>query len=222
MRLRNVYEKRLEEKARILNEKILPTSYRASIEDKDLETLIAVDWIEASCIEEITERQIYECVEERFKQKESGEQLNLIDQIIEIVYIQMHIADAGDRLLTLYRDYCNAFNKVGYTNLQGIKPHVATVHIMKKLKPHQLYKRMMDMIECRKNGNLHDEDFHSFRREVATKAEKLQVEQRTIHAHSNKMEKIHTCVPHPRKSSMHDAKRYTSEKKKDLLKRSRT
>lgn len=40
-RLRKLYEKQIEEKGKQRKDKIIPTSYRASIEDDDLKTFIA-------------------------------------------------------------------------------------------------------------------------------------------------------------------------------------
>lgn len=57
-RLRDLYEKQVAEKARHLNENIVNTSLRASIEDNDLHTIIAAGWIEAPSIDEITISQI--------------------------------------------------------------------------------------------------------------------------------------------------------------------
>lgn len=50
-----IYYNQINEKERQLKEDIVPTSYRASIEDDDLTTCIDAGWINASSINEITE-----------------------------------------------------------------------------------------------------------------------------------------------------------------------
>lgn len=70
----------------------------------------------------------------------------------------------------------------------------------------------MDITEWRKNGYFYEDNFHSFMQEVATQAEKLQVEQKTINAYSDEIKRGRIYVPHPRKANLHDAKEYASEK----------
>lgn len=62
-----------------------------------------------------------------------------------------------------------------------------------------------------KTENFYLENFHRFMWEENPQGEKLQKEQRMIHAHSYKLEKRCTYVPHPGKSNIHDVKKYTSE-----------
>lgn len=57
-RLQELYEEYIEETARQLKEEIVPASYRASKEDKDLKTFIAAGWIEANSKHETSERHI--------------------------------------------------------------------------------------------------------------------------------------------------------------------
>lgn len=191
-RLRLLYEKQIEEKSRQLKEEIVPTSYRASIEDDDLRTFITAGWIEANSIDELTERQIQECVESRCHRPIDGEKLYMLEQAVRGVSMQMNITDAEDRVWTLHREYCSALRKAGYGDLQDAKPHITIDHILKKLRPPQLYRRMRDIIAWRKNDNFHKENFSRFMQEVAKQAEKIQVEQRSIHFHTDKTERTRT------------------------------
>lgn len=61
--LLEVYEKQIEKKRRQLRKTIVPTSFKASIENGDLEIFIAAEWIEAYSINEVTEQQVQECIE---------------------------------------------------------------------------------------------------------------------------------------------------------------
>lgn len=81
----------MKEKSRNLKEEVVPTSYHASIVDEDLDTFIVAGWIEAKDLEDLTERQIQECVEKRCERKTNGEKLYLIEQSIKGVNMQMHI-----------------------------------------------------------------------------------------------------------------------------------
>lgn len=65
----NLYAKEIEGKGRQLGEETTPTPYRASIEDGYLQIFIATGCTEASYIDEITERQVQQCMEERCKHK---------------------------------------------------------------------------------------------------------------------------------------------------------
>lgn len=57
--------------------------------------------------------------------------------------------------------------------------------------------------------NSRAKEFHTFERETATQAKKLQVKQAVIYAHSDKMKKRQTYVPHPRKPNLYKANNYT-------------
>lgn len=105
-RLLRLYEKQIEEKSRHLKEDIIPTSYRTCIKEDDFRTIFAAGWIETNSIEKLTERPIEQCVEERCKCKDNGEQLYLIDQAGKKVARQMHIVVPEGLLWTLQREYC--------------------------------------------------------------------------------------------------------------------
>lgn len=63
-RLRDLYEKQVEEMSKHLKEYIVPTSLRAPIEDFDLSAFIAAGRIDAASIPELTERKIRLCIDE--------------------------------------------------------------------------------------------------------------------------------------------------------------
>lgn len=92
-RLRNLYEKRVLEKARHLKEDIIPTSLRALIEDDDLIICIAAGWINATSLEKITEKQIEECVDERCNRETTGEQLCMENQAVRNVSMNLNIVE---------------------------------------------------------------------------------------------------------------------------------
>lgn len=187
-RLRDLYEKQVEEKSRNLKEDIVPTSLRASIEDDDLNIFIAAGWIDAESIDTITERQILQCIEERCKRVTTGEHLYLVDQAVKNVSMNTNISEAEDRIWSLRRDYYNALRSAGYAHILETKPHIAINHILKKLKPPQLYRRMLDIMTWRKNENFHKENFDRFVREAAAQAEKIQTEHRGTNNHEHNLD----------------------------------
>lgn len=58
-------EKKIEEKSMQLRENIVPTSYNTLIGKNNLVVFIADEWIEASFIDEITEQEVQQRLEER-------------------------------------------------------------------------------------------------------------------------------------------------------------
>lgn len=72
---------------------------------------------------------------------------------------------------------------MGYAEIKESKLRLARSHIAKSLEPHKLCKRLMDVVERRKNETFYEENFPRFIRKVATQAEEQQVEQRETQIH---------------------------------------
>lgn len=89
----------------------------------------------------------------------TGEQLYLVDQTVKIVTMQMHIVEAEDKTWSLRRDYSNALQAACYEDIIYSKPHISINRILKKLKPHQLYLQMLDIMEWKKIENFHKRKF---------------------------------------------------------------
>lgn len=70
--MRDLYEKKVEEKARRLKEKIAPTSLRATIEEGCVGISITVGWVDASSTDVLTKREILQYVKWRCKREASG------------------------------------------------------------------------------------------------------------------------------------------------------
>lgn len=165
-RLRDLYEKWIEEKSNHLSEENVPTSLRASKEDDDLVIFIAAEWIDAASINAIIERQILRCNEDLWRRSATGEHLCLVDGVVKKVSMHTRKAKAEHRIWPLRRQYCNALRSAGYARIPETKTHIAISHILKKLKPSQLYRRMLDIVIWRKNENFHYENFDRFVREA--------------------------------------------------------
>lgn len=61
------------------------------------------------------------------------------------------INEAVGRIWIFSREHCNAVDNAGYGNLQIDKLHIAIEQLLKKLKPHGLQKRKVDIINWRRN-----------------------------------------------------------------------
>lgn len=106
-----------------------------------------------------------------------------MSQAVRKVSVNTNIEEAEDRIRSLGREYVNALRSSRYAHILETKPHIAINHILKRLKPPQLYRRMQDIIIWRKNDNFHEENFDRFIREVAVQAEKLQTDHRGLINH---------------------------------------
>lgn len=99
--LRELYEKELEQKKIHVEDEIKETSYRASIENEDLNIFTAAGWMECSSTDKLTERYFIQCVEDRCKKEATGEKLVSVDQAARPVAIQVQISKAEDRIWSL-------------------------------------------------------------------------------------------------------------------------
>lgn len=84
-----IYENQLKEKGQQLKEDIGPTSHKETIEDDGLHIFISAGWIEGNSIDEITGRQLQQCVDQRYKHETDGEQLYLLDEAVKEVFMRM-------------------------------------------------------------------------------------------------------------------------------------
>lgn len=108
----------------------------------------------------------------------TGERLYLVNQAAKTVVMHMHIVGAADGIWSLRRENCNALRAGRSGNIIETKLHIAISRAIQKLKPHQLCCITVDIMNWRKHGNFHNENFDRFVREVAAQANKTQTEQR--------------------------------------------
>lgn len=105
-----------------------------SIRDKNLETSIVAEWIEASSIDKISEIQVQQCVEGRCEHETTGEQLYLIDWAVKNVTEDVEIIGVNDSAWTLRRKYCNAPRNERYGVVHINKSHIAINNVLMKMK----------------------------------------------------------------------------------------
>lgn len=180
-RLRNLYEKHVDEKGKGLKEDIILASLWASIEEDDLNISIAAGWINAASLNKIAEKQIYQCIAQCCKRDTKGELLYLVDQTVNNVDMNTSIAEAADRVWPLRRKYHNVLRLASYGYIMQTRPHIAISDMLKKLKLPQLYRRMLEIISWRKNENSHNTIFDRIVWEVAVQVDMIQVAARGTH-----------------------------------------
>lgn len=175
-KLRQPYEKHVNDKNPETRTNIALTSHKSSIEDADMRISIAAEWINATSVGLITNIQIRQCIEDKCHRILNGEQLHILNDSTRNFVIKMHIFEAEDRIWTLHRDHLTALGASGYEEIPERKPHIAIQHIVQRLKPPQLKNRMKSIVKWRKDEGFDKKDFNKFMREVVSQAKKLQEE----------------------------------------------
>lgn len=97
-RAREDYERQLAEKNKERSTNNTRLSFRASIEDIDLQIFIAAVWIDADSIAKITEAQIRGYPLSCCENDEEGENVYLINEAVSRVTMMVGITDAKDRV----------------------------------------------------------------------------------------------------------------------------
>lgn len=92
--------------------------------------------MEAGSIDEMTERKLPECVDQRFSYKEEGEQSYVVDAVVKEGATRMRITEAEDSIWTLRREYCKALKTVGFRDLRADKPHIPVESFFWQRRPY--------------------------------------------------------------------------------------
>ena len=172
-RERDLYEKKLAEKNREPGVNVPATTFKASIEDNMLRLFLAFGWIDQNDIADVTEDELKECIRTRASRVPKDNELGRVDAAVTGVKMDNKIPLIEDRVLNLVHVYLETLDAAGFQNLTEEKPHVAIRHIMKRLQPTSLYRRMRDVCEWKKNEQFDKVNFNRFIREVAAQAMRL-------------------------------------------------
>ena len=136
---------------------ITPTSYRNSMDKILLRTLWRAKYIFADSVEDITDKDIRKCVEEKSVVKEVI--LSTVGKAIKDVKMKMNLVPAESRIWTLVYDYEQALERGGYADLPSTRPQIAVKHMTDRLKPEKLKEKILNQIELRKNEGFHRKKF---------------------------------------------------------------
>lgn len=96
---------------------IVPTSYRAIIENNYLKIFISAKWVEKNSINKSRERQVKECVHKRCENETDGENLYLVDEAIKKVAMRMQFTEAEEGVWALRMKCCNVLKSAGFESL---------------------------------------------------------------------------------------------------------
>lgn len=97
----------------------------------------------------------------------------LLDQAARNVAIQMHTFKAGDRIWSSRIESFNSLRAAGYGYTIKDKPHISINHILKNFELQQLYQRMRDVIESRRDENFLEVSSDRFIKEIERQAKKI-------------------------------------------------
>lgn len=101
-------------------------------------------------MDDLTEENVHQCVNERCMHKMKIEQLHLVNQDVREVTMNSQIVDATGRVWRFKRNYCNGIRNAGYGDLILQNSYTALRHVLRMLKPLPLYRWMMNLIGWRK------------------------------------------------------------------------
>lgn len=211
LRLRRLYEKKIKEKSREPVVSVTAVSYKASIDYKYLEMMIAAEWIKADTSEKITEQQLQDCVEERATRTVDETQIDNIQSAIKNVKMST-TGDAEDRVWTLYAKYIEVLESFGFKDLHKTHPHIAIKHIYNKIQPIQLKRRMKNIAQVKKSEKFDDANFNAYPRDLAKQYKKLGEEQRLDLVESSDSDSdVEPATPLNKKRKKKSKKRSTPE-----------
>lgn len=156
------------------------TSLKASIDDADLKIFLTAQWVDAPNVGSITNDPLRDCIRDKSIRKIEGDQPHLVDDSVKGVKINEDIADAEDRIWTLQRQYIAALESAGLAEIPESKPHISIEHILRRIKPQALKKRMKNIVQWKEDVQFDKKDFGGFMRELASQAKQLENEYPTI------------------------------------------
>ena len=115
-----------------------------------------------------------DCVSARGKaDPEEDDDFARVQQAVKDVKMDMSIIEPESRVWTLRWNYRTALEAAGLADIPQERPHVAIRHILHRIKPRGLRRKMKDLIAWRKNEEFDNKDYGAFIREVAKKAKEV-------------------------------------------------
>lgn len=112
-------------------------SYKTSIENDYLRVYVAAGWVGWSSVNDLAEKQIRRCVNDRCNLDVIRGNLHPVDLAGRNMSMRMHILTAENRLWTLREEYFSALQIAGYGEIVEGRPHIAITHTLRQLKSKQ-------------------------------------------------------------------------------------
>lgn len=111
-----------------------------------MRTFIAAGWVDSSSIDDLIKIQFQQSVEEWCKHNATAEETYLVDQDLKPVSMRILTVETEDRVSSLQRDYHNVLQAAGPRVVVQTTTHIVINNIIEKVNQHQLYCRMLDMM----------------------------------------------------------------------------
>lgn len=174
---RRLYEKQIAEHNLRPGIRVTPLSYRATIDDELLEIFIEANWITGvEKVSELTDAQIETCVATKSQYRASAKDLDRLDTVLSEVKIDTTLAEAEDRIWSMYKLYKTVLRRAGMADLVERKPHICIRHLMHRVVPNELKVKLRRIIAWEKDENFDKKDVPGFVRRLADESRKLQEE----------------------------------------------
>ncbi|KAI0558756.1 hypothetical protein FGB62_188g08 [Gracilaria domingensis] len=178
LRKRKKYEEQIIEKKKE-GLKINPASWKTSVTESVLETMIEAGFVKADNIDSVTDEQIKEGLRKRSKFDQDEIRVNLWERIVKDVKMDMSIHDPEGRVFDLIVQYRNALRDQGYAEATAKNPEVAIKHIRERVQRRKFQDHMEEILLIASHSGLHKKDFGAFIRRLAKEARKFEYVSRT-------------------------------------------
>ena len=166
---REIYERRLEAKNRDDSVNVPATSYRDCVDELVLGLMIRASWVKADSIDEITEKQIEECVNKRSHIPPASYDLAEIERGIRNVKLSDSPSNLETKIWELDLQYHSVLRNLGCSEFVQQQPGLAIKHILKRISHKQLRSRIMMTYQLQKK--ILKENYSKFMVELAREAQ---------------------------------------------------
>ena len=159
---RATYERQVDEKNSDSSTQITKTTYRNSVDQSVLDVFVMAQWVPVHSVEEVTEQQIRDCIDNRAEVAVQDYDAGKIEQDIKDVKMEAKDKDTNleKQVWKLCLNYTTTLRKFGYKDFIKKRPKQAVKHIAKRVTHPHLRARMRTVL-----GIEQDElqnDFHGF------------------------------------------------------------
>lgn len=168
---REIYVRRVNEKNSDTTTQIQLTTYRDSISKPILRLFVLGDWVAAETVDDITEQQLQECINEKARVKPDDYELGKIEH--EIKTLKLEKEDASDNLemqvWKLCLNYTTTLENCGYSEFITKMPEIAVEHLLKRVSHQDLKNRMLSTLKLNRDKAF-KKNFKKFVKELAKEA----------------------------------------------------
>lgn len=165
---RQAYIRRIESKNREAGVDIRPVEMKDSIPISRLQSMIFMKMIPAERVQDVTNNMVEEFLTEYARRSGAVIETKAVDKAIKSVAMNMAVADARGRVMSLIDDYLSALRKNGYESYPNTHVESAIRHIQDRLKPVALRARLE--LDFKIQPELRKKSFHDYVTRVVERA----------------------------------------------------